>query len=57
MAKKKTSKRLAKIAGKFLNMDAVEFIEHFLNFDAFHNEVLALSASVLSQYESEKKKK
>lgn len=54
---KKTSKRLATIAGKYAAMDDAEMLaERLANRKKFYANVRALAASVLVQYESEKKK-
>lgn len=59
MAKKKTSKKLATLAGKFLRMDARVFRKYMdeCNAAVFLADVQSLAATALSQYEAEQKKK
>ena len=57
MAKKETSKRLAKIAGKYLNIDPDDFPDFNHSRRTLLRDIKSLAASVLSQYETEQKKK
>jgi len=63
MAKKKTSKRLATIAGRYVGISKNEFWGRHTHsmtpgrYERLFKDVLALAGSVLSQYESEQPKK
>lgn len=60
---KKTSKRLATIAGKYVGISKEQFFWHYTHttksgrYLALYRDVLALAGSVLSQHESEQPKK
>lgn len=59
MKTKKTSKALAKLAGKYLEMKLGDFYSHLCNRSliSIHRDIKRLAASVLSQYESEQAEK